>query len=140
MTRNPTTIIARTARTSGAGSISSVTANKITSARTPFRKKPAGRDCLSMGALNEFYSVPNSPLSSTRLRDQGDQRGAVVGLVMRLDDDVEHQWLITRRADLDVMKLWRQIQVLEVSIKVVDGPRVVPIHVDLRLLGRHLQS
>ena len=63
-TSNPTTIIARTASTSGAGSISSVTENSITSAITPFTKKLTGCEGLSMRALIEFNHDPSIRVSA----------------------------------------------------------------------------
>jgi hypothetical protein len=51
--------MARTARTCGAGSISSVTEKRITSATAPFTKKRIGCDCLSM-RVDRVYSNNSS--------------------------------------------------------------------------------
>jgi len=59
---------------------------------------------------------------------------------MRLDGDVEREWLISRRDDLDVMGSGREIQMLKVAIEIVDDTGIVPVHVHFSILGFDLQS
>src|SRR5262249_12117744 len=46
----------------------------------------------------------------------------------RLDDDVELERLKPRRANLHVMRAWRQLQPLKVPVEVVDDSGEVPIN------------
>jgi len=59
---------------------------------------------------------------------------------MRLDGDVEGEWLISRRHDLDAMRSGREIQMLKVPIEIVDDTSIVPVHVHVSILGFDLQS
>ncbi len=85
------------------------------------------------------------PAVTSRARDvrlliRTDDRNHVrllISRVVRLDVRVERQRLESRRADVNVVAARRHIQVLEMTVEIVDDAREGSIDVDLRRLGRH---
>ena len=59
--------------------------------------------------------------------------------MVRLEPHVDGERLEARRTDLNVMRAWSQVQVLEVPVEVIDNPGVIPVDKHLRLLGFDLQ-
>ena len=64
----------------------------------------------------------------------------VTDRVVRLDHRVERQRLITGRADFDVMRAGRQIQVVRMPVEIIDDPRVRPVDLHLGCLWLNFQS
>src|SRR3989442_12855177 len=58
---------------------------------------------------------------------------------MQLDADVEREWLIPGRAHFDVVRARRQIQMLKMSVEIVDDPGVIAVDEHLRMCRLNLQ-